>query len=195
MTPERFRTLAVAELAPMHRFARCIARDEADADDLVQQTFVRAFEAWTTFVETPAGIRPWLFKILHNTHRARVRSRTERTDSRIDERTEDPEAGGPGDAAPGVGPINWDAVDDQLKHAIQTLPDDLREVFLLHAGEDLKYREIAEVMQIPVGTVMSRLSRARKRLLLALRPDPARGGNNPPEVRIVSKGGAARRHD
>lgn len=193
LTPERFRELAVAELASVHRFALHLTGDAHEAEDLVQHAYVRAFEAWATYAPGPAGMRPWLFKILHNARRSDQRRRRALSVP-FDDAHAEPAAPADDRRAPGPGPIDWDRVDDGLRRAIARLPDELREVFLLYAAGDLKYREIAEVLQIPIGTVMSRLSRARAHITRDLdRPEnhaggdaPAQGRNKPDHPRIVT---------
>src|SRR5690606_17404291 len=72
-------------------------------------------------------------------------------------------------AVPGPGPLDWDTLDENLARALDQLPEEYQSVMLLWAVEDLAYKEIADVLQIPIGTVMSRLHRARQRLSEQLR--------------------------
>ena len=113
-------------------------------------------------------MRPWLFKILHNClHSRRAKDRRGREVLRqfaaatVEEGGRD--AGSPpgGELLPTAADVNWDGLDERLCRAIRLLPVAHRVVFLLAAVENLKYREIADVVNVPVGTVMSRLSRAR----------------------------------
>jgi len=186
LSPERFRQLAVAELDAVHRFASHLCRDAQEAEDLVQQAYLRAFESWTTFRLGASGMRPWLFKILHNVHRGRARGRREplRLDDARDVETGQERSG---EIPLGAGVIDWEQVDQRLKRAVLDLSDDLRTVFLLYAADDLKYREIAEILQIPLGTVMSRLSRARGLILGRLAAADGTPGNKAGGARIVEK--------
>ena len=172
--------MAVAELDAVHRMAFHLARRVEDAADLVQETYLRAFKAQNTFTLDPEkGIRPWLFKILHNVFYTMV-ARNRRAPVLMEDlsfesdstsesgnlpREEVDEGSGP---LPDLGSLDWEQVDERLKHAIDQLPDHYRIVLLLWAVEELKYKQVAEVLDIPVGTVMNRLFRARKKLQAAL---------------------------
>lgn len=160
-----FRRLAVAELTSVYRLAVNLARDRAEADDLVQETYLRAFRSGENFRLQEFGLRPWLFRILHNVFRTRRRNSKRSIDSADLSQVTAPVVN---EAIFSIAHIDWDHVDEDLKKAIHSLSDELREVFLLFAVEDLKYREIAAVLEIPIGTVMSRLSRARVALAAAL---------------------------
>jgi len=157
-----FERLALDQMDRVYRMAMHLARNPDTASDLVQDTYVKAFKAWERFELREAGIRPWLFRILRNTYysfyakarRAAVTGQGERFD----------EMAGPSSQAEvflsGQG-LDWQQVDDRLKHAIEQLPEHHRQVLLLWAVEGLKYRQIAQVLDIALGTVMSRLHRAR----------------------------------
>lgn len=171
--------LVLAEVESVHRLAYHLCRDRHEADDLVQETYLRALRSANTFQPGEYGVRPWLFKILHNVlHTRRARDRREREVLRRQFEEHPMEEDGPGEsyasdggqAAAGamVSQLNWDAMDERLYRAIRLLPLAHRTVFLLAAVEDLKYREIAEIVGVPVGTVMSRLSRARMALAAQL---------------------------
>jgi len=166
-----FQEAALKQLESLHRFAVHLSRDTLLADELVQETYLQAFRSEHTFDRSLKEIRPWLFKILNNALRQHFRrqSRGAATE-RLNDSHEDAAAANADLLSPNarLQDLNWEHVDDVLKHAIDALPDSLRTVFLLFAVEDLKYREIAEVEGIPAGTVMSRLSRARQLLMQAL---------------------------
>lgn len=159
--PADFRRLVLAELPAVHRLAVHLTRSRERADDLVQETYLRAFRSAGTFRTTEFGPRPWLFKILHNAWRSRLAQKNpvaageELTDNA---------------AAPEPVPLDldWDQVDERLKRAIERLPDNFRDVLLLWAVEGLKYREVADITGVPIGTVMSRLFRARQLLMQEL---------------------------
>src|SRR5690606_21119533 len=138
-----------------------------EADDLVQETYLRAFRGEGTFSLGERGIRPWLFKILHNAFFTR-RDRAKRAPVLSEDLGSTAAAGGSDGDQPGAdGPawdlasLDWEHVDDRLKHAIDALPESYRSVLLLWSVEGLKYREIADVLDVPLGTVMSRLFRTR----------------------------------
>jgi RNA polymerase sigma-70 factor (ECF subfamily) len=165
---QRFEEVALPHLDSVHRLARSLSGNPAEADDLVQETFVRAYRAFGSFELRAHGARPWLLRILHNaflTHRQR--------------RQRDPlHASGSelGHVAAGVDlpsvdseSVDWDGFDEELKQAVAELPEEFRTVLMLLAIEGLSYREIADVCECPVGTVMSRLHRARKGLTEKLR--------------------------
>lgn len=140
--------------------AHHLTRRDEEAADLVQETFLRALAAQDRFELRESGVRPWLFKILHNVFFTRL-ARDKRGPALLEEVGETPQAGD--DQAPcwDLATLDWEQVDDRLKRAIDDLPPHYRSVLLLWAVEGLKYREIADVMGVAIGTVMSRLSRAR----------------------------------
>lgn len=137
-----------------------LARHPDDASDLVQETYLKAIRASERFEETGGGIRPWLFKILHNVFYTSVsRDRPTRLES-----DDLPASANLPDQPPpawDLSSLNWDHVDQRLKTAIESLKPEYRTVLLLWGVEGLKYREIAEIQSVPIGTVMSRLHRAR----------------------------------
>lgn len=175
LTPERFRELAVAELDALYRLAHYLALDAAEADDLVQETYAKAFHAAPGFVLGPRGMRPWLMRILNNVLRTRRRDerRMKVGLSGVDEPVD--EAGGGLTPNARLADLDWEQVGDRLKAAVLSLPVELRITFLLFAVEDLKYREIAEVLDVPIGTVMSRLNRARQALIKRLPAEAKKG--------------------
>jgi RNA polymerase sigma-70 factor (ECF subfamily) len=160
---EQFEALALEQLDLLYRVARRLTRDGNEAGDLVQDTFLRALKAYQTFDLQEHGIRPWLLRIMQNLHFSRatrekrqpVSTETAALESGRREGTADPYA---------FQPAGWDGMDERLARALQELPSDYQTVMLLWAVEDLSYKEIAESMDIPIGTVMSRLYRARQRL-------------------------------
>ena len=163
-------SLLTRELDAVYRLAYHLAARPQDADDFVQETFLRAFRAADRFELNEYGPRPWLFKILHNVIATRYNAAA-RSMQLLHQL--EAHAGKQQDAPPDafvdrLADLRWDDVDEQLKQAINELPIVNRMTFLLHAVEGLKYREIAVVMDVPVGTVMSRLSRAREALVAQL---------------------------
>ena len=163
MDSKAFRELAIAEMDSVYRMAMHLARHPDDASDLVQETYLKAFKAEARFELRGHGVRPWLFKILHNNFYTRVK-KNKREANVGDEVLDRDGALGEVDQPPpawDLEHLDWEQVDDRLKHAIEGLPDHYREVLLLWAVEGLKYREVAEVLGVALGTVMSRLYRAR----------------------------------
>jgi len=152
----------MAEMDSVYRMAMHLAREPNDAADLLQETYLKAFKAESRFELRDAGVRPWLFKILHNTFYTRV-GKAKREPTIADDlapQAVDSELDSPPPAWD-LEHLDWEQVDDRLKHAIDDLPEHYREVLLLWAVEGLKYREIAEILGVALGTVMSRLYRAR----------------------------------
>jgi len=159
----RFKELALAEMESLYRMAMHLSRDPNEAADLVQETYLKALRGRETFELRDSGIRPWLFKILHNNFYTRYAKQKREPTIADDLRPQavDSELDIPPPAWD-LEHLDWEQVDDRLKHAIEDLPDHYREVLLLWAVEGLKYREIAEVLEVALGTVMSRLYRARQ---------------------------------
>ncbi|MBE7941678.1 MULTISPECIES: RNA polymerase sigma factor [Ramlibacter] len=149
----------------LRRYARALAGNREDADDLVQDTLERA---WTRSAlwSGVGDMRAWLFSIMHNVHVDRVRRpRVPTVD--LDEQTPEVSvAAQQGDRL---------AVLD-LQAALEQLPVEQKEIILLVALEDMPYADVARTLGIPIGTVMSRLSRGRERLraLMEGRAQPAR---------------------
>lgn len=165
MESSAFRELALAEMDSVYRMAMHLARNPDDASDLVQETYLKAFKSEGRFELREHGVRPWLFKILHNNFYTKV-AKKKREPTLGDEVINEAQGGTLGDVdspppAWDLDHLDWEQVDDRLKHAIDELPDHYREVLLLWAVEGLKYREVAEVLGVALGTVMSRLYRAR----------------------------------
>ena len=149
----------------LRRYARALVGNRDDADDLVQDTLERAL-AKSLLWRGVADMRSWLFSMMHNLHIDRVRRPRLHTVA-VDDDT--PEVL--------VAPTQEErlAVLD-LQSALERLPSEQREIILLVALEDMAYAEVAETLGIPIGSVMSRLSRGRERLrqLMEHPPDPVR---------------------
>lgn len=162
LAQQQFTELAVAEFEMIYRLARHLSGDPAGAEDLVQETYLRAIKAWHTFELREFGIRPWLARILHGVHfnrlRREARQPTNLDESRLD--TADRER--PSTAVDD--PHGFQTMDERLVNAIEDLKRPYRDALLLWAVDDLNYSEIARTLHVPVGTVMSRLHRARKQL-------------------------------
>jgi len=170
-TKARFEEIAIPHLDAVHRMARALTRNQAEAEDLVQEVFVRALRAFGRFELREYGARPWLLRILHNvfytTRGGRRREPILLEDVDFDRFTDERSAVN-GDLA-SVDSLNWDEFDEELKAAVDQLQPEYRTVLLLWSIEGLSYKEIAETCQCALGTVMSRLYRARQLLGRLLR--------------------------
>jgi len=172
---EQFEKLALEQMDTLYRVAGRLTRDADRAADLVQETYLRAFRSRDAFELQEHGIRPWLLRIMRNLHLTKA-DRDRRQPVAMDGETLDamnagvPSAGaGPTGDLESVGPaaplpLDWESLDERLKAALEHLQEEYQTVLLLWAVEDLSYKEIAEVLDIPIGTVMSRLHRARQKL-------------------------------
>lgn len=164
MERAQFESLALEHLDALHRMALQLTRRPDEAADLVQETYLRAIRASSRFEERGGGIRAWLFTILHNTFYSKVK-RAKKAPVAVEDFF-DAESGettpGEAPAAWNLAQLDWDHVDERLKAAIEELKPEHRETLLLWGVEGLKYREIADITGVPIGTVMSRLHRARK---------------------------------
>jgi RNA polymerase sigma-70 factor (ECF subfamily) len=145
-----FRQGIEASIPALRRYARALTRDVEAADDLVQDTLVRALRSEHLF--HGGSIRSWLYTILTNLNRNRLRSLARRpTMSPIDE-NDAPDTAGP------------EAGIRDIERALGELVEDQRTALLLVVLEGMSYREVAEVQGVPIGTVMSRLARARAQI-------------------------------
>jgi RNA polymerase sigma-70 factor (ECF subfamily) len=156
---QQFEALALEHLDMLYRVARRMTRDPHRAEDLVQETYLRAFRSAGEFKLQTFGIRPWLLRILHNLHVSRGQ-REKRQPTGIEEEQLEHAAIAPEP----IPAFTWDGMDEQLKRAFDNLPDEYQTVMQLWAIEELSYKEIADALSVPLGTVMSRLHRARQRL-------------------------------
>ena len=164
-----FEAEALASLDSLYRAALRLTRVPADAEDLVQETYLKAFRAAASF-EPGTNLRAWLFTILHNTARNRARDRA-RDMVAVDSDVVDQAT----DFAPATGQpetpetlLLRDTLAPELQAAIDGLPEAFRQAVWLRDVEEFSYAEIAEMLQIPIGTVMSRISRGRRALHEAL---------------------------
>ena len=162
MAHSQARQLMMAEIDSVYRMAFHLARNPDEASDLVQETYLRALRAESSFELRENGIKPWLFKILHNAFYTKV-GKARRAPTLIEDMGHESAPDEVNTPSPcwDLETLDWEQVDDRLKHTINELPEHYREVLLLWAVEGLKYREIADVLSVALGTVMSRLYRAR----------------------------------
>jgi len=167
---KEFEQLALEHLDAVYRLALHLVGRPDDAADLVQETYLRALKVAEGFTERGGGMRPWLFKILHNVFYNRS-GKVLKVPAENDIFYEQPGRERiPGESEPvwSVKRLDWEQVDEGLKGAIERLSPEYREVLLLWGVEDMKYREIADILGVPIGTVMSRLHRARAILVKEL---------------------------
>jgi RNA polymerase sigma-70 factor (ECF subfamily) len=172
---EAFAAEALAYLEPLYATALRLTRNRADAEDLVQDTFVKAFR-FTDRFEPGTNLKAWLFTILHNTWRNRRRDAS-RVTVEVDSDRVEQAASGPGAPAAFDTPeriLLRATLDADLQSALDELPDAFREAVWLRDVEEFSYAEMAELLGIPIGTVMSRISRGR-RLLFERLSAPDRG--------------------
>lgn len=171
---ERLEAEALTHIDALYRTALRMTRNPTDAEDLVQEAYLRAFRALDQFKDG-TNLRAWLFRIMTNAYINEYRKRSRRpASSSLDDIEEfylydhlidsgiQPTSERPEDIV-----LNRLTADDVLK-SFDVLSDDFRHVVLLADVEGFTYREIAEILDIPVGTVMSRLYRARRKLQTAL---------------------------
>jgi RNA polymerase sigma factor (sigma-70 family) len=153
-----FEELSMPLFDSLYRYARCLADDQSEAEDLVQETYLKGLRGFVSFVPG-TNFRAWMFRILRNTF---LTSRTglravpplsldEHEEILLDKATPETEL---------MQRMNRDS----LRRAIERLPLPFREVLVLSDVENMRYKEIAETLSIPIGTVTSRLMRARQKV-------------------------------
>src|SRR5579872_5089717 len=165
-----FAELAMEHMGSLYTAALRMTRNPADAEDLVQETYLKAYRAFGTF-QQGTNLKAWLYKILTNTFINAYRSRKRRPEQTEIEDVEDlylyRRLGGLEGAA--AGRSAEDEVLDlftetEIKDAVEALPEQFRLAVLLADVEGFSYKEIADILDIPIGTVMSRLHRGRRSL-------------------------------
>jgi len=175
---EAFSADVLEQLTPLYAAALRLTRRRPDAEDLVQDTVVKALRFANRF--TPGtNLKAWLFTILHNTWRNSRRGLARNpvdTDSELVERAE-------GQTFAGVPSVTPEALllratlDADLRAALDRLPDAFRDAVWLRDVEEFSYAEIAAMLDIPIGTVMSRISRGRRLLFTDLTTQPMAGAS------------------
>ena len=160
----RFRDAALPHLDDVYTLARYLLRDAADAEDAVQECYLRALKHFDSY-RGPA-MKPWLFAILRNVCRAEYARRASSPTAPIEDVPEDAAQTPLWHDAPETPEAQmlhrWDA--STIRRLVEALAEPFRETFVLREIHELSYREIADVVGAPVGTVMSRLARARAML-------------------------------
>ena len=157
ITPEIFEAEAMKHLDDLFRTAKRLTMNQTDAEDLVQETFMQAWKSFDHY-ELGTNCRAWLYKILFNKYDHLRRKKY--TQAKYIQEADDLVFL----SAAYPTPISENLTDTQIIAALDKLPEHYRSVVLLADVHEFDYREVAEVLEIPIGTVMSRLSRARTQL-------------------------------
>ncbi|MFN3216991.1 MAG: sigma-70 family RNA polymerase sigma factor [Acidimicrobiales bacterium] len=166
-----FAEQAMPYMDQLFAHAMRMTRNRADAEDLVQETYLRGYRGFGGF-EEGTNLRAWLFRILTNAYINSYRKKQRRPDERdlgdvedfyMYRRLGDAETSRLGRSAEDV--LFDHLTEGEVKDAIEALPEQYRDAVLLADVEGFSYKEIAEILDVPIGTVMSRLHRGRKRLL------------------------------
>jgi RNA polymerase sigma-70 factor (ECF subfamily) len=164
MPPRAFEETVLPHLDAAFNYARWLTRNHAEAEDVVQDACVRAMRFFTSLRGDDA--RGWLFAIVRNTWYSRVARRASMTEVTPVDGAQDQTAD---DALDPEEQLLQQRDVARVRAALEQLPVDFREVIVLREIEGLSYKEIAAVVRVPIGTVMSRLARARERLLTVLK--------------------------
>jgi len=161
ITPEIFETEAMRHIDDIYRTAKRLTRSETEADDLVQETYMQAWKSFEQY-EIGTNCRAWLYKILFNKfdHYRRKQYTQAKYFQEADEFVFEISTATPS--------VPEHLTDKQVISALEKLPEHYRSVVLLADVHDFDYKEVAEVLEIPIGTVMSRLNRARTQLKKSL---------------------------
>jgi RNA polymerase sigma-70 factor (ECF subfamily) len=172
---EAFAQAALSHLDSLYGMAFRLTRRTQDAEDLVQDTYLKAFRSAHQF-EPGTNLKAWLFTILHNTYR-NMRRHDGRSPVDVDSEAVDRAADAAGlDQSPEQ-ILTRATLDEDLREALDALPDVFRQAVWLRDVEELSYADMAQILDVPLGTVMSRISRGRRALfegLQARRPDASR---------------------
>jgi RNA polymerase sigma-70 factor (ECF subfamily) len=159
-----FEELALPLFDALYNLAHWLTQNREEAEDLVQETYVKALKGFSSF-QPGTNFRAWMYRILRNTFLTSRSGLRERNTVALEPEAEELLPGGPETPES----ILIDRASEQMmQEAMEGLPVIYREVLLLCEVEEMSYQEIAEVLSIPMGTVMSRLARARKSLRQAL---------------------------
>jgi RNA polymerase sigma-70 factor (ECF subfamily) len=173
---DSFEELAMPLFDQLYNFANWLTRNREDAEDLVQETYAKALKGFPSF-RLGTNFRAWMYRILRNTFfTSRTRLQAKMTLSLDSEEKEPAELPVEGNTPETL--LMERSNLELLQRAIEELPVDFREILLLCDLEEMSYQEMAETLSIPVGTVMSRLSRARKTLRNSLQIKASKGTNH-----------------
>jgi len=184
MQRAEFEKLALEHLDAVYRLSLRLTRNSERAEDLVQDTYTRAIRPATIERFDPASARPgaspsegmraWLFTICHNLFYSQIKRQAKAPTAVGEFFGEAANSPMPDDPPPAWdrASFDWEHVDERLRAAVEELKEEYREVLLMWGVDGLKYREIGEILGIPIGTVMSRLHRARKTVADRLLDEP-----------------------
>jgi len=164
-----FEELAMPLFDSLYNFANWLVHNQSIAEDLVQETYLKALRGFASF-QPGTNFRAWMFRILRNTFLSSRSTLDRRMTVEID--SEDDVTALPVTPATPESLLIRRSQQDAVRNAIEQLPVTFREVLLLCDVEDASYREISEILSIPIGTVMSRLARARKAVRESLFSSP-----------------------
>jgi RNA polymerase sigma factor (sigma-70 family) len=173
-TAERFRAVMLPHLDAAYGFARWLTRDPVVAQDVAQEAMLRALRYFHAF--RGGEPKPWLLRIVRNTW-TDMRAKSGLNDRPLEEIE--------GRAADGPDPEQSALAGDRRRHvaaALAALPAEAREILVLREVEDCSYKHIAAVLDLPIGTVMSRLARAREKLAVELRGRLGRRDHGLPDM-------------
>ena len=165
-----FEELAMPLFDSLYNFARWIARDSDDAEDLVQETYLKALRGFASF-QPGTNFRAWIFQILRNTFLSSRTNYERRMTDELDSDEDGPELAVDTETPQTI--LMYRSNIQRVQRTIDDLPAHYREPLILCEVEEMSYWEIAEILSIPIGTVMSRLARARKLVRQSLRSAPA----------------------
>jgi RNA polymerase sigma-70 factor (ECF subfamily) len=175
----RFDAEVLPHLDAAYRFARWLTRSSSDADDIAQEAMLRAFRGFETL--RGSDVKAWLFAIVRNCHATAFTQAKRRAFVPLPEEAEARDADAMTASTPGPESLAIRADDQRtLTRLMSMLPEEQREALVLKELEDLSYRDIAAVTQVPIGTVMSRLARARAALKARGQEDMAGGAHGLP---------------
>jgi RNA polymerase sigma-70 factor (ECF subfamily) len=170
MASRLFEETVLPHLDAAFNYARWLTRNDSEAEDVVQDACLRAMRFFSSLRDDNA--RAWLLTIVRNAWYSRVSRRKEVVESPVgdQDRSEPPD-----DALDPEERLIQQYTVARVRGALEQLPVDFREVIVLRELEGLPYKEIAAIIRVPIGTVMSRLSRARERLMTLLTPSDSMG--------------------
>jgi RNA polymerase sigma-70 factor (ECF subfamily) len=189
---EAFAQAALSHIDSLYGTALRLTRRAADAEDLVQETYLKAFRSAHQF-EPGTNLKAWLFTILHNTFR-NVRRHDGRNPVDVDSDAVERAVGeGPAEQSPEE-ILTRATLDADLQAALDGLPEAFRQAVWLRDVEELTYAEMAQVLAVPIGTVMSRISRGRRALYRELQARRIRGAGSAVERADEQDRGMARKH-
>jgi RNA polymerase sigma-70 factor, ECF subfamily len=167
--PAGFEELAMPLLDSLYNFARWLVHNSNDAEDLVQETYLKALRSFASF-QSGTNFRAWMFQIMRNTFLSSCSTLDRRMTVAMDSEEDGPELAVDTETPETIPMVGRNP--RFVQRAINDLPVHYREALLLSEVEEMSYREIAEILSIPTGTVMSRLARARKTVRESLLSPP-----------------------